>query len=130
MTTVELLAVIASIVLAAVALFQLALAGGAPLGIAAWGGRHRVLPAGLRTGSLVAAVVLTMAAWVVLARAALVAPGPDSTAIRVATWVLGALFVLNTLGNLASKSKLERAIMTPATIVLAGCFVVVALRGP
>ena len=131
MTTVELLAILASIVLGGVVVFQLGLAAGAPLGAAAWGGKHPgVLPGRLRAGSLVAAVVLAGAAWVVLARAALVGPGPTSTAIRVTTWVFGAVFVLNTLGNLASKSRLERAIMTPATLVLATCFLLVALRGP
>ena len=42
-----------TVILAALAVFQLALAAGAPLGRFAWGGSHEVLPPRLRVGSLV-----------------------------------------------------------------------------
>lgn len=52
-------ALVAVFLLAVIALFQLALALGAPLGAAAWGGRHRaVLPMRLRIASGVAASVI------------------------------------------------------------------------
>ena len=47
-------AIIFTLLMAALALFQLTLVLGAPLGHFAWGGQHRVLPGGLRIGSLVA----------------------------------------------------------------------------
>ena len=52
-----------------IGLFQVALALGAPLGRAAWGGAHRVIPKPLRRASAVAAVVWLLAAVVILARA-------------------------------------------------------------
>ena len=106
--------------------FQVALAAGLPLGHAAWGGQYRVLPTRLRLGSLAAAAILGLAAWVILARAGLVAPGAESGAIRLATWLIGGYFVLNTAGNLASKSAVERRVMTPLVLLLAACFFVVA----
>jgi len=106
--------------------FQLALAAGLPLGQAAWGGQYRVLPMRLRLGSFAAAALLGLAMWVVLARAGLVEPGPESLTIRIATWVFGSYLVLNTLGNLASKNSLERKVMTPLAFLLAVCFFVVA----
>jgi hypothetical protein len=120
-------AVIAALLLAIVAVFQLLLAAGLPLGRAAWGGEHRVLPPKLRAGSAAAALVLAAAGWVVLARADLAGPGTQSTAIRLATWVFTGFFALNTLGNLASRSRIERAVMTPATLLLVACFIVVAM---
>ncbi|MES2642728.1 MAG: hypothetical protein V4850_24810 [Myxococcota bacterium] len=120
-------AIVASVVLALVMVFQLLLAAGLPFGRAAWGGAHRVLPTRLRVGSVLSAVVLGGAAWVVLARAGLV--GVDSVWVRAATWVFTGLFALNTLGNLASKSAAERYGMTPVTVVLVGCFGVVAVFG-
>ena len=107
--------------------FQLLLALGLPFGQAAWGGQHTVLPGKLRGSSLAAAVVLGAALWVVLARAGIAATGAGSVAVRVATWVFAGFLLLNTLGNLASKSAIDRAIMTPTTLLLAVCFVVVAL---
>jgi hypothetical protein len=120
-------AVVAAGVLGLVAVFQLALSAGAPLGLAAWGGRHRVLPTRLRVGSAAAAAVLCLAAWVVLVRVGLLGPGEASLPIRLATWVFAAMFGLNTLGNAASTSRVERRVMTPVTVLLCVCFGVAAL---
>jgi hypothetical protein len=127
MEIMEVAAIAAASVLGVLVLFQLALAAGMPLARAAWGGEHRVLPSRLRLGSAVAVPILGAAAWLVLARADLVTPGADSMFVRIAVWVFTGYFTLNTLGNLASKSKLERAVMTPATVLLVACFVTVAL---
>ncbi len=123
----ELAAIISAIILALLICFHLMLAAGLPLGRAAWGGQHRVLPTKLRWGSLAAVVILGVATWIVLARASLVAPGGDPTAIRIITWVFAGQQVLNTLMNIASKSPTERYVMTPASVFLVACFVIVAL---
>ena len=121
-------AIWAAIILVAVLVFQLLLAAGLPLGRAAWGGRHTTLPAKLRLGSLVAAIILAVAVSVVLTRAGWIEMSVDASVIRIATWGFAGFFLLNTLGNVASKSLLERNVMTPVTLVLALCFLTVALR--
>ena len=123
----QLIAIVATIVLGLVVLLQLLLAAGFPLGQVAWRGQYRVLPPALRRASLAAAGVLGLAAWVVLARAGLVASGAASAVVPVATWVFAGLFGLNTVGNLASRSALERRVMTPVTVLLALCFIAVAV---
>lgn len=122
-------ALVAAALLASVAVLQVLLALGAPLGAAAWGGAHRVLPGRLRLGSAAAAAVLCGAGWVVLARAGLLAPGPEPLAIRVATFVFAGFFALNTLGNAASKSRLEQRVMTPVTAALVVCFLLAGIVG-
>lgn len=116
----------ATVVLALVLVFQLLLVAGAPFGGAAWGGRHRVLPVALRAASAVAVVVIVLMAWVILARAGLVPPGAEPVAVRVATWVFVAFFGLNTLANAASTSPVERFVMTPATVFMVACLIIVA----
>jgi hypothetical protein len=55
----DLAAIVAAALLTVVAIFQIALALGAPLGDAAWGGRHQgVLPRGLRVASALAGIVI------------------------------------------------------------------------
>lgn len=121
-------AIVATGVSALMVCFQLLLAAGLPLGQAAWGGKHTgVLPTNLRLGSLVAALIIGLAAWIVLTRAGLIGPGNAPTVVRIATWVFAGFMCLNTLGNLASKSPVERKVMTPVTLVLAACFITVAL---
>ena len=120
-------AIVATIVLGLVIVLQVLLAAGLPLGQAAWRGQYRVLPRALRWASLATVGVLGLAAWVVLARAGLVAPGAEAVAVQVATWVFAGFFCLNTLGNIASQSRVERYAMTPVTVLLVICFIVVAL---
>src|SRR5688572_24477362 len=112
------IAVLAALVLGLVMGFQLLLVAGLPLGHAAWRGRYRVLPRHLRWASLATVGMLGLAAWVVLARVGLVAPGAEPVAVRVATWVFAGCLALTTVGNLASQSKVERSIMTPIALLL------------
>jgi hypothetical protein len=119
-------AILAVAILGLLVVFQLLMAAGLPLGRAAWGGQHRVLPANLRLGSLAAAGILIFAGWIVLARAGLVAPGDKATAVRVISWVFAVHFTLNTVMNIVSGSPLEQWIMTPTAALLAACFFWVA----
>lgn len=123
----QLFAVVAVVVLGLMMILQVLLAAGLPLGHFAWRGQYRVLPAALRWASLAAAGVLGLAAWVVLARAGLVAPGAAPAVVPVATWVFAGFFGLNTVGNIASRSAAERLVMTPVTVLLTSCFIAVAV---
>lgn len=120
-------AVLVCLVLGALAVFQGLLVIGAPLGRFAWGGQHRVLPVSLRAGSLVAIVIYTLVATVVLARADLVSPGIPEGVVRTAIWVAVAYFFLGIGLNLASRSKPERSVMSPVSAVLCALCAVVAL---
>ncbi len=98
---------------AAGAAFQLALALGAPYGDAVLGGRADTV-AGVLTGPYrwVAAgqgLLLVGLGGVVLARAGLVPSGRlGPRGLRRATGVVAGLMLVNTVGNLASPSALER----------------------
>lgn len=119
-------AVALAVLLALLALFQIALAAGAPWGRLAWGGSHVVLPGRLRIGSLVA--VLIYAAIVVIAFSRLGALNalPPDVAV-VAMWVVFGYFTLGILLNGISRSRPERLLMTPTTIVLSALSLFIAL---
>ena len=119
-------AIILTVLLAVLAVFQLALALGAPLGRFAWGGAHRVLPPKLRIGSLVSIVIYALIVVITLDRAGIidVVPDPVST---VGMWVVFGYFVLGIPLNAISRSKPERFTMTPVVTVLAVLSLLVAL---
>ena len=119
-------AIVATTILVLLICFQGLLALGVPIGQAAWGGEHRVLPTNLRWASLAAVFILALAAWMVLARAGLMSPGADFLAVKIMTWVFTGYFTLNIVMNLLSKSSLERLIMTPAAVIIVLCFAWVA----
>jgi hypothetical protein len=112
-------AVAAAVGFFAIAAFQVALALGAPLGRAAWGGAHVRLPARLRIASAFAIVFWVLAALIVLGRAGLqVSPLPFEF-VRWATWTLVGVSALGALVNFASSSRWERYLWGPFSAVLA-----------
>jgi hypothetical protein len=124
---ITLAAVLICVILGVMAAFQVALAFGAPLGRFAWGGQHRVLPTSLRIGSGVTVVIYALIGWIILARADLISSGVPDGVINVAAWVIAAYFFLGIWLNLASKSRAERAVMSPLSAVFSVLCVVVAL---
>jgi hypothetical protein len=118
-------AILATVILVGVALFQAALAAGKPLGRLAWGGQHRILPISLRVGSALSIVVYIAIAVLLLDRADLISVLEDDTA-QIAAWVIVALFIVGIGMNAASRSKPERYLMTPIVAVLAALSIVVA----
>jgi hypothetical protein len=121
-------AAVAVALLGVVGVFQLALAFGAPLGRAAFGGQHDgVLPTRLRVISGAAgAVIYPFAIALVAASAGWIddewMPGDG----RAAMWVLVGIFLLGALMNGASPSKLER-FWAPVSLVIAVCCGIIAV---
>jgi len=124
---VDATAILAAAGLGLVAVFQLALALGAPFGRASWGGTHDgVLPANLRIASAAAVVLWSLAALVILSRAGL---GPwVGEWTRWVTWALAAVLVVGALMNAVSRSRWERFGWAPFTLVI-GVLCVVVARG-
>jgi hypothetical protein len=92
-----------------------------------WGGRQTELTPSLRAGSLVAALVLGVFAYIIRYRAGLVGSVPQPTVIRIAAWAVTGYLVLNTLGNFASVSPVEKFLFGPLTILMtAACLIVAA----
>lgn len=112
-----------------VALFQLSLALGAPLGHAAWGGAHAQLPAGLRLGSALSAGLLVIAAFIVMGRAGYWACGVPFGIFRWGTWALVPAMTLSALGNFASSSRWEKVLLGPVALLLAVLCLILALTG-
>lgn len=125
LTGPEAAAILAGAGLVCVSAFQVAIALGAPLGSASWGGRHEGrLPTSLRRASAIAAVLWLIAAGIVLGRVG-IGPVPGSVA-RWGTWALVALLTVGAVMNAASPSRWERFGWAPFTALLAGLCVVVA----
>jgi hypothetical protein len=109
---------------AAFAVFQVALALGAPYGQMVWGGSSAVLPGNLRAASAGAAAYLLLAGAAMLVRS-----GDWGRALpQKLIWGFNAFLALqlglNTLANLAAKTGAERFGMGAASAV--GCLLCLA----
>jgi hypothetical protein len=127
--TARVAAALAAVGFGLFSLFQIALALGAPLGAAAWGGQYRTLPANLRIASVASALVFVTAALIALGRAGYWGRERQglTSVFRWGTWAIGALLALDALPNLASSSPWERYLLAPAALLLAVLCLIVAL---
>lgn len=114
---VQLAAIISTVIFVGVALFQVLLALGFPLGRFAWGGFYKVLPKELRIASLVSANVLILIGLIFLQQANVVNWGFTFIPTTILVWVFTGFLALNTVGNLLSRSKKEKMVMAPLSTV-------------
>lgn len=131
---VQTAAIVAAVLFGAIALFQVALALGAPWGTFAYGGRavrgDGTLPPSYRLSSAVAAVLLVLCAVVILVRGGVIGTSGDSTLVTVLSWVIVAFMAINTAMNLLGKHWVERFVFGGITAGLVVLCSVVAVAGP
>lgn len=120
-------AIFAIIILIGLAIFQLLLIMGRPLGSYAWGGQHKVLPVGYRVGSAVAIVIYAVSIIILLNSVGLISVISNTTISQYGIWVLFAYFLMGIPLNAMSRSKPERNVMTPIVIILASLTLIVAV---
>ncbi len=128
-------AIIAATLLTAVAVFQVALALGAPWGDAVLGGQAStadgVLTGGYRVAAALQALVLLAMAAVLLARGGVQWSSWGSGRVAGAlTWVIALLMILNTIGNLSSDHWFERWVLGVVTVLVAVAAIRLARRTP
>jgi hypothetical protein len=128
--SVQAAASIAVVGFAIIAVFQGALALGAPLGRAAWGGGQVTLPDRLRMASAIAVVVWVAAALIVADRGGLLSlPVPDAVTFW-ATWILVPLLAIAAAMNFASSSPWERFGWAPLALLLSALCLWLSLNAP
>ncbi|SDB82592.1 hypothetical protein GA0111570_10420 [Raineyella antarctica] len=110
-------------------LFQVALALGAPWGRFAWGGSAGALPVGLRIVSAASALVYAVIAGLALDLAGALDLLPNKLS-HVGIWVAADLLPLGVVLNALSRSRPQRLVMVPVSVVLVALTFVVALAGP
>ena len=112
-----------------VAIFQIALALGAPWGEYAYGGtKTGKLPIGFRINSVVAVFVMFGIAGHYLAQLGVFEPILDSAGNAVVNWVLVGFTGLSALANNATRSKKERMVWGIPTILMFLASLAVALQ--
>lgn len=112
MDFVYLSTIIVAIMFVSIAIFQVLLSLGFPLGEYAMGGYYKVFPKKLRIASVVNAMILLFMGFVFLQHSN-VLNGVDFLSTNILVWVITIFLGLNTMANLISRSKKERFVMTP-----------------
>lgn len=116
------------VILAGLTIFQLTLIFGKPLGEFAWGGNHKILPKRLRFASIFSIILYIVFAAFLVSGAGFMGIMPHSPVLNIGLWMLSCYFILGVIMNAISKSKKERAVMTPVAFLLAVIFLIVAIE--
>ena len=128
MNTLEIAVIISVIALAAVGLFQVGLALGAPMGEYAFGGQNPGrLPLPYRVASGISVLVYLGIAGHYLAQVGVFEPLLAPSLNSVVNWVLVGFNTLGLIMNSISRSAKERKMWVPVLLLMLVCSVVIAL---
>ncbi|MNP42905.1 hypothetical protein D3C76_1366970 [compost metagenome] len=116
MDFIYLSSIVVSVMFVLIAVFQVLLSLGFPLGEFALGGYYKVLPVRLRIVSAINAIILLFMGFVFL-QYTNVFKGYNFLPINILVWIITIFLGLNTIANLISQSKKERFIMTPLSSI-------------
>lgn len=131
-TAAQIASIAAAVLVVGVAAFQVALAFGAPLGDAVFGGRaptqDGVLKGRFRVLAALQAVILLLIAWVLLARTGVATiPLLSGDTLVWLAWVIVVFLALNTFANFAAPHPVERWVMGSITLITCALGVFIAL---
>ncbi len=112
----------------AIAIIQLALALGAPLGEYTMGGKFPgKLPFKMRVAALMQIFILLVFVFIVISKAGIAFEQYYDFG-RIGIWFIVVFFTFGSIANLSSPSKKEKLIMGPANIIAVISTLVVALN--
>lgn len=123
----NLMAYLGIFILFGLSVFQLLLILGKPLGDFAWGGQYTVLPKKFRVASVFSIILYAIFAIFLASKAGIANIITNQSLLSVGVWVIAVYFVLGIFMNAISRSKKERAVMTPVAFLLSVVFLTVAL---
>lgn len=111
----------------AIAIFQVVLALGAPLGEYTLGGKYPGrLPNKLRIAAVFQILILFIFTMTVVSKSG-IAFEAFYTMARIGIWVVFAFFIMGTILNLSSPSNKEKIVMGPLNIIALICSFMVAI---
>lgn len=109
------------------AIFQVSLAAGAPLGKFAWGGEHTAVPLNLRFGAISAVLRYAFIAFIALNRSGTIAVLPKEFSFWV-MWLIAIHLGFSVILSMLSKSKYEKMTLAPYTFLMSMLSLLLALQ--
>lgn len=115
-----------AVLLLAVAVMEILLIFGLPLGEFTMGGRYKVLPPMYRMFAASSVILQLFGAAMILQDGGLMNMWFAGKVIKIICFVFAGFFAVNTVMNIISPSKKEKYVMTPLAAVETCCFAVTA----
>ena len=116
------ISIVGAVLLLIVAVMEVLLIIGLPLGEFTMGGRYKVLPPALRLAAASSILLQLFGAAMLLQGAGFMDRWFSGGVIKIICFVFAGFFLVNTVMNFFSASRKEKFVMTPLAAVEAICF--------
>ena len=101
---------------------------GLPLGEYTMGGQHKVLPKNLRVAAVISVAIQIFAMIIILQAGDFISLWFSYKVTKYICFFFAAYLSLNTIVNMISKSRKERFVMTPLSLIAGICFWITAFQ--
>lgn len=116
------LSILGAVLFGVIAIMTVLVACGLPLGEFTMGGQHKILPKKFRIVAVISFAVQIFAMIIVLQAGGFISLWLSFKATKYICFFFAAYLSLNTIMNMISKSRKEKYVMTPLSLIAGICF--------
>ena len=120
--------ILGAVLFGVIAILTVLVACGLPLGEFTMGGQHKILPEKFRVAAVISVVIQIFAMIIILQAGGFIPLWMPFKATKYICFFFAAYLSLNTIMNMISKSKKEKYVMTPISLIAGICFWVTAFQ--
>ena len=111
-----------------IAALTVLVACGLPLGEFTMGGQHKILPKKLRVVAVISVAIQIFAMIIILQAGGFISLWLPFTVTKYICFFFAVYLSLNTIMNIISKSRKEKYVMTPISLIAGICFWITAFQ--
>lgn len=122
------LSILGAVLFGLIATMTVLVACGMPLGEFTMGGQHKILPKKFRVVAVISVVIQIFAMIIILQAGGFIPLWVSFKVTKYICFLFAAYLSLNTIMNMLSKSRKEKYVMTPLSLITAICFWITAFQ--
>ncbi len=122
------LSILGAVLFGVIAIMTVLIACGLPLGEFTMGGQHKILPKKFRIVAVISFAVQVFAMVIVLQAGGFISLWLSFKTTKYICFFFAVYLSLNTIMNMISKSRKEKYVMTPLSLIAGFCFWITAFQ--
>ena len=120
--------ILGAVLFGVIAIMTVLVACGLPLGEFTMGGQHKILPKKFRVMAVISVAIQIFAMIIILQAGGFISLWLSFMVTKYICFFFAAYLSLNTIMNMISKSRKEKYVMTPLSLIAGICFWITALQ--
>ena len=120
--------ILGAVIFGAIATMTALVACGLPLGEFTMGGEHKILPKKFRVMAIISVIIQIFAMIIILQAGGFISLWLSFKVTKYICFFFAAYLSLNTIMNMISKSRKEKYVMTPLSLIAGICFWITAFQ--